>query len=100
MLQLRGADPAVVKKAFGVVVQRTVYELNGISCIQLEPERKVKQQIIRSRMFGHAVTDPAIVELTPSMRRPRVISPRMSPSKVRVREASRVISRRRARVTT
>ncbi|MFK3672437.1 Y-family DNA polymerase [Leifsonia aquatica] len=62
MLQLRDADPAVIRKAFGVVVQRTVYELNGISCIELEPERKVKQQIISSRMFGKPVTDPATVE--------------------------------------
>jgi DNA polymerase V len=62
MLDLKNADPAAIKKAFGVVVQRTVYELNGISCIELEPERKVKQQIISSRMFGHPVTDPATVE--------------------------------------
>jgi len=62
MLQLRDADPAVIKKTFGVVVQRTVYELGGISCIELEPERKTKQQIISSRMFGHPVTDPATVE--------------------------------------
>lgn len=62
MLQLRDTDPAVIKKSFGVVVQRTVYELRGISCIQLEPVRKVKQQIISSRMFGHPVTDPATIE--------------------------------------
>lgn len=62
MLQLRDADPAVIKKTFGVTVQRIVYELRGISCIEIEPERKVKQQIISSRMFGHPVTDPAMVE--------------------------------------
>jgi len=61
MLDLRYADPAAIKKSFGVVVQRTVYELNGISCIQIEPERKVKQQIISSRMFGKPVTDPDTV---------------------------------------
>ncbi|MFJ3395222.1 DUF4113 domain-containing protein [Leifsonia aquatica] len=35
MLDLRNADPAVINKRFGVVVQRTVYELGGISCIEL-----------------------------------------------------------------
>ncbi len=62
MLDLKNADPAMIKKAFGVVVQRIVYEVNGISCIEIEPERKSKQQIISSRMFGHPVTDPATVE--------------------------------------
>lgn len=62
MLDLKNADPAMIKKAFGVVVQRIVYELNGISCIEIEPERKVKQQIMSSRMFGQPVTDPATVE--------------------------------------
>ena len=62
MLELRDADPAVIRKAFSVVEQRLVYELRGISCIELEPVRAVKQQIISSRMFGHPVTDPAEVE--------------------------------------
>ncbi len=62
MLQLRDADAGAIKKAFGVTVQRIVYELRGISCIEIEPVRKVKQQIISSRMFGHAVTDPQTVE--------------------------------------
>jgi len=61
MLDLRNADPAVIKKAFSVVEQRLVYELRGIACIEIEPVRKVKQQIISSRMFGHPVTDPAEV---------------------------------------
>ena len=62
MLDLKRADPAMIKKAFGVVVQRIVYELNGIPCIEIEPVRSTKQQIISSRMFGHPVTDPATVE--------------------------------------
>lgn len=61
MLDLRNADPAVIKKAFSVVEQRLVYELRGIACIEIEPVRKVKQQIISSRMFGRPVTDPAEV---------------------------------------
>lgn len=56
--ELRDVDPAQIRKRFGVTVQRTVYELRGIDCIPLEPERKTKQQIISSRMFGRPVTDP------------------------------------------
>lgn len=61
ILDLRDADAGVIRKAFGVVVERTVLELRGISCIELEPVRKVKQQVISSRMFGHPVDDPARV---------------------------------------
>lgn len=62
MLQLRDADAGAIKKAFGVTVQRIVYELRGISCIELEPVRAVKQQIISSRMFASPVTDPKTIE--------------------------------------
>ncbi|WP_191905650.1 Y-family DNA polymerase [Microbacterium caowuchunii] len=61
MLQLRDADAGAIKKAFGVTVQRIVYELRGIPCIEIEPVRKTKQQIISSRMFGHPVEDPDTV---------------------------------------
>lgn len=62
MLDLRNADPDVIKKAFSVVEQRIVYELRGIPCIELEPVRKVRQSIVSSRMFGHTVDDPAEIE--------------------------------------
>jgi DNA polymerase V len=53
---LRDADPVRIKKKFGVVVQRSVYELRGIDCIKLEGERMVKQQVMYSRSFATPVT--------------------------------------------
>lgn len=44
-------------KLFSVVVQRTVMELQGISCIEVESSPATKKQIISSRSFGARVTD-------------------------------------------
>lgn len=54
-LNLADADIATIKKIFGVVVERTVRELNGEPCIELEEVRKAKQQIISSKSFGNKV---------------------------------------------
>jgi len=56
MLDLKRADPREIRKRFSVVLQRTVYELNGIPCIPLEAERTVRDQIIFSRSFSMPVT--------------------------------------------
>lgn len=40
-----------------MVVERTVAELNGVSCLALEGVAPDKQQIIASRSFGELVTD-------------------------------------------
>lgn len=53
---LRDADPVRIKKKFGVVVQRSLYELRGIDCIKLEGERLVKNQVMYSRSFATPVT--------------------------------------------
>ena len=42
---------------FSVVMQRTVMELQGTSCIELEQAPPTKKQIISSRSFGSRVTD-------------------------------------------
>lgn len=55
ILDLADADIAMIRKTFGVVVERTVRELNGDACIELEEVRKVKEQIISSRSFGKKV---------------------------------------------
>lgn len=55
MLDLKRADPREIRKRFSVVLQRTVYELNGIPCIPLEQERTTKDQIIFSRSFSSPV---------------------------------------------
>ncbi|EAM2341284.1 Y-family DNA polymerase [Salmonella enterica] len=55
-LQLARANPAFIRKNFNVVLERTVRELNGVSCISLEEAPSQKQQIICSRSFGERVT--------------------------------------------
>ena len=55
-LQLRNADDKWVKQNMTVVGLRTVHELRGISCLQLE-DIPAKKQIICSRSFGIGVTE-------------------------------------------
>ncbi|EGQ7594920.1 Y-family DNA polymerase [Salmonella enterica subsp. enterica serovar Cerro] len=55
-LQLARANPAFIRKNFNVVLERTVRELNGVSCISLEEAPSPKQQIICSRSFGERFT--------------------------------------------
>ncbi|MEQ9883286.1 translesion error-prone DNA polymerase V subunit UmuC [Pectobacterium brasiliense] len=54
-LQLADADVQLIKKTFGVVLERTVRELNGVRCISVE-ELPAKQQIVCSRSFGVRIT--------------------------------------------
>ncbi|WP_417526381.1 translesion error-prone DNA polymerase V subunit UmuC [Marinomonas shanghaiensis] len=56
-LDLANADPKSIRSEFSVVMERTIRELNGVSCLDLELVRPTKQQIICSRSFGHKVTD-------------------------------------------
>ena len=56
--QLRSAPPAWIREHFTVVLERTVRELNGVSCLDLEDVAPDKQQIMVSRSFGHPVFDP------------------------------------------
>jgi len=55
-LQLADADPKFIRQHFSVVVERTVRELNGESCIDIEDVAPTKQQIISSRAFGERIT--------------------------------------------
>jgi DNA polymerase V len=56
-LHLADADPSFIRQHFSVVVERTVRELNGESCIDLEEVAPTKKQIISSRAFGERITD-------------------------------------------
>lgn len=56
-LQLARANPAFIRKHFSVVLERTVRELGGETCISLEDAPPPKQQIICSRSFGERITD-------------------------------------------
>lgn len=49
-------DPEYIRSQFSVVLQRTVEELNGIPCIELEDAHTPRQQIVVSRSFGMPVT--------------------------------------------
>ncbi|TAM18644.1 MAG: Y-family DNA polymerase [Rhodanobacter sp.] len=52
---LRAADPRRIRERFTVVLERTVRELQGVACIDLETAPSPKQQIIASRSFGAPV---------------------------------------------
>jgi DNA polymerase V len=56
VLDLRQASPQVLRQQFSVVLERTVMELNGISCLDLEDIAPAKKQIMSSRSFGVPVT--------------------------------------------
>jgi DNA polymerase V len=54
-LDLTLVDLATVKRRFSVVLERTVRELQGTPCVDLENEPPAKQQIACTRSFGHPV---------------------------------------------
>ena len=53
---LRDADTALIRSTFGVVLERTVHELRGESCLAMEDEAPARKQIMSSRSFGVEVT--------------------------------------------
>ncbi|WP_075182052.1 translesion error-prone DNA polymerase V subunit UmuC [Pantoea sp. 1.19] len=57
-LQLADASPALIRKNVNVVLERTLRELRGESCLGLE-ETPTKQNILCSRSFGRRITDYA-----------------------------------------
>lgn len=60
--QLRDADAELMRSKFSVVVERTVRELRGVSCLDLQEVVPEKQQIMSSRSFGQLVYDLAELE--------------------------------------
>ncbi len=58
-LDLARMPPAMARAQFSVVLERTVLELCGQSCISLELAPPPKQQIACTRSFGRPVTDLA-----------------------------------------
>ncbi len=57
VMDLTMASPELIRKQFSVVMQRTVLELQGMSCIELEHAPQARQQIVASRSFGQRVTE-------------------------------------------
>lgn len=59
-LELREGDPATLRRAFSIVIERMVYELRGMSCLSLA-ETQPKQSIMSSRSFGRPISQ--LIEL-------------------------------------
>ena len=55
VLDLIEANPKEIRRQFSVVMEKTVSELQGISCIDIEQEAPRKHQIISSRSYGQPV---------------------------------------------
>lgn len=53
---LRQLDPATVRRGWSVVLERTVRELQGMSCIALDDAPEPKQEIACTRSFGRPIT--------------------------------------------
>lgn len=56
-LALRSSDPKRLRQHFGVVMERMVLELRGVSCMPLESIPPPRKQIMASRSFGERLTE-------------------------------------------
>jgi len=56
-LDLARLDPAMVRSRWSVVLERTVRELQGTTCIALQDAPGPKQEIACTRSFGHFITE-------------------------------------------
>jgi len=61
-LELRAADPQDMRQRFGVVMQRMVLELRGISCLPTELVTPDRKSIVSSRSFGRLIKGRPEVE--------------------------------------
>ncbi len=57
VLDLKKADSEYVRQQFSIVMAKTVSELNGNVCIELEEITPPRKQILSSRSFGYPVRD-------------------------------------------
>lgn len=57
VLELADTDIRFIRKHFNVVLERTVRELRGETCLGLEEFAPVKQEIVCSRSFGGRITE-------------------------------------------
>lgn len=60
-LDLRQSDAAFIRRHLGVVLERIIYELRGISCLDLE-HISDKKAIMSSKSFGRPVEDLTSLE--------------------------------------
>lgn len=57
VLDFAEMDAALIRRRFGVVLERTHREIHGISCIPLEEIAPERQQIVRTRSFAQTCSD-------------------------------------------
>lgn len=69
-LRLAGAGTAAglaamadgdIRRGYNVVLLRTALELRGVSCLPLAEAPPPRRSLVRSRMFGEPLTDPALI---------------------------------------
>lgn len=59
--QFSQADVFTLCRRYGVVLERTLREIQGVSCLPVESVPKPKEQILRSRSFSHATNDRSVL---------------------------------------
>jgi DNA polymerase V len=57
VLDLACTEAREMQRQFSIVMARTINELQGIACIEIEDTPPSKKQIIKSCSFGHKVTE-------------------------------------------
>ena len=63
VLDLARMEPATIRRRWSVVLERTVRELQGMQCIDLDNAPAPKKEIACTRSFGQAITElPPLVE--------------------------------------
>lgn len=61
VLQFSQMESFTLRRKYGVVLERTLREIQGISCLPVESVPKPKEQILRSRSFSHATNDRSVL---------------------------------------
>ncbi len=54
---LHQADPATLRRQFSVNMERMIWELRGVACLQFDDVPLSKKSILNSRSFGHTIND-------------------------------------------
>ena len=60
--ELAQQNPKAMRRAFSVVVERTVSELNGITCLNWDDVRQDKREIYSTRSFGERICEPTALK--------------------------------------
>jgi DNA polymerase V len=60
--ELAQQNPTTMRRAFSVLVERTVRELNGTPCLSWDEVRQNKREIYSTRSFGERICEPAALK--------------------------------------